>query len=98
MCLDVRVPAGTTVWARVNGVSSTARVERLLAGGKSGHLRHEIDSPAWLFHRAPREQELLWNLDLEDFSPTLEAGDFVYVRVRQKNNQWAWGSPVFCRE
>lgn len=95
--LDVSMPRHGTVRARINGVETEADLERLLAGGKSGHLRHEIDSPAWLFHRAPEEHELIWNIELPDFTPTMQPGDFLYLRVRQTNNQWAWGSPIFCR-
>ncbi|MFP4565082.1 MAG: DUF3604 domain-containing protein [Spirochaetaceae bacterium] len=97
VCLDVRIPPDAKIWARVNGVYTETTPERLLAGGKSGHVLHEIDSAAWLFHRLPAEWELNWDLDLADFTPTLRAGDSVYVRVRQQNNQWAWGSPVFVR-
>jgi hypothetical protein len=97
VCLDVRLPRDARIRARVNGVSSETTPERLLSGGKSGHVRHEIDSSAWLFHRAPQPWEFHWDLDLADFTPELAAGDFVYLRVRQQNNQWAWGSPVFVR-
>ena len=95
--LLVDVPLDAKIWARLNGVRSETTVERLLSGGRSGHLRHEIDSPAFLFHRAPTEGEYRWNTALEDFAPTLAPGDFAYLRVRQQNNQWAWGSPVFVR-
>lgn len=96
--LEVEVPPETRVWAEINGVRTETTIERLMAGGKSGHLRHEIDSPAWLFHRVPEEHELYWNLDLGDFTPDMRPGDFFYLRVRQENNQWAWGSPIFCRD
>jgi hypothetical protein len=97
VCLDVRIPPEAKIWARLNGVYTETTPERLLAGGKSGHVRHEVDSAAWLFHRLPTQDELMWDLDLADFTPDLRAGDSVYVRVRQQNNQWAWGSPVFVR-
>ena len=97
VCLDVRVRPDSVVWAELNGVRTETTVERLLEGGKSGYLRHEIDCPAWLFHRAPREEEFHWELELDDFDPDLAAGDFIYLRVRQQNGHWAWGSPVFVR-
>ncbi|MFW5786579.1 MAG: DUF3604 domain-containing protein, partial [bacterium] len=97
VCLDVQVRPDTVVWAELNGVRTETTVEGLLQGGKSGYLRHEIDCPAWLFHRAPREEELHWELHLDDFDPILAAGDFIYLRVRQQNGHWAWGSPVFVR-
>lgn len=97
ICLEIEAPPETRVWTELNGVKSQTRLERLMVGGKSGHLRHEIDSPAWLLHRAPEEWEYTWHLELDDFTPELESGDYVYLRVRQQNNQWAWGSPVFVR-
>lgn len=97
VCLDIEAPVDGTVWARLNGVYTETTVERLMAGGKSGHLRHEIDSQAWLFHRAPEPWELFWETTLDDLIPSLEPGDFLYLRVRQQNNQWAWGSPIFVR-
>jgi len=96
--LDVRLPRNARVWARINGVETETDVTRLLAGGKTGHLRHEIDSPAWLFHRVPEEYELFQKLDLPDVTPNMQPGDFLYLRVRQGNNHWAWGTPIFCRE
>jgi hypothetical protein len=97
VCLDVELQPETKIWATLNGVYTETTVERLMAGGKSGHLRHEIDSPAWLFHRAPESWEFLWRTSLDDALPELQAGDFFYARVRQQNNQWAWGSPIFVR-
>jgi hypothetical protein len=97
ICLEIEAPPETRVWTELNGVRSQTTLERLMAGGRSGHLRHEIDSPAWLLHRAPQEWEYVWRLVLDDFTPDMERGDYVYLRVRQQNNQWAWGSPVFVR-
>lgn len=96
VCLEVKMPRKGKIRANVNGVPVETSVARLLAGGKSGHLRHEIDSPAWLLHRMPEEWELYWQLR-EESLPELTAGDFLYLRVRQQNNQWAWGSPIFVR-
>jgi hypothetical protein len=96
VCLEVRMPQNGMIRATVNGVPVETSAERLLAGGKSGHLRHEIDSPAWLLHRMPEEWEIYWTIR-EESIPELEPGDFLYLRVREQNNQWAWGSPVFIR-
>ncbi len=97
VCLDVRMPRNGRIRTRVNGVDAETSLERILAGGKSGYVRHEIDAPAWLLHRAPEAWEFSWQMRLDDFRPELAAGDFVYLRVRQQNNHWAWGSPIFVR-
>ncbi|MFP4536573.1 MAG: hypothetical protein ACLFNP_12670 [Spirochaetaceae bacterium] len=96
VCLEVEMPRNGKVHGTLNGTTVETTMERLIAGGKSGHLRHEIDSPAWLLHRVPEAWELYWTIR-EDAVPELAAGDFLYTRVRQQNNQWAWGSPVFVR-
>lgn len=96
VCLEVEMPRNGKVYGTLNGSRVETTVERLITGGKSGHLRHEIDSPAWLLHRVPEEWELYWTIR-EDAVPELAPGDFLYTRVRQQNNQWAWGSPVFVR-
>jgi hypothetical protein len=51
--------------------------------------------PAFLLHQAPREEEYLWNLTIDDPPPNLAPGNFIYLQVRQKNSQWAWGSLSF---
>jgi len=81
------------VWAEINGRRVVLPLERLLRGAHSGNLG-DIDSPAYRFHRAPLPWEFDWSLALED---TGSARDTYYVRVRQKNDQWAWISPVFLR-
>ena len=96
VCLEVRMPRDAKIHATLNGTAGETTLDRLLSGGKSGHVRHEIDSPAWLFHRVPQQWEYRWEIE-EECVPELSPGDFLYVRVRQQNNQWAWGSPVFVR-
>lgn len=58
------------------------------------HAGGAIDSPAYRFHRAPLPWEFEWTLALDDAG---SGPDVYYVRVRQKNDQWAWSSPVFLR-
>lgn len=93
MCLEVEMPLGASVEAVLNGQRVSVPLRRLMAGAKSGNLG-EIDSPAWRLHRAPLPWEFLWNISLDDAD---DAPAFYYVRVRQKNDQWAWSSPIFVR-
>ena len=93
MSLGVEMPREGTVWAELNGTRVQLPLERLLAGARSGNLGG-IDSPAYRFHRAPLPWEFEWTLALDD---TGSGPDVYYVRVRQKNDQWAWSSPVFLR-
>ena len=94
MCLEVKMPRGAKVWAELNGHRIEMPLEDLLAGARSG-LLEGLESTAWRLHRAPSPRE--WRVDAE-FEETLAPGDSIYVRVRQANDQWAWSSPIFCRE
>ncbi len=93
MCLEVEMPQNGSINAILNGKRKAIPLERLLRGAKTGHLGG-IDSPAYRFHRAPRANEFQWSFEWSD-SDDAEAQ--YYVRVRQKNDQWAWSSPIFLR-
>ncbi|MEM7144243.1 MAG: DUF3604 domain-containing protein [Verrucomicrobiota bacterium] len=95
MCLEVAMPKSATVYAVMNGVRAEHTLEELMVGARSGSLDH-TDAPSWRFNRAPRPEELNWRFEFEDEDGTGE-GNY-YVRVRQRNDQWAWSSPVFLRE
>jgi hypothetical protein len=56
-----------------------------------------IESHAWRINRAPQEHELYYNLAFDD-TEDLRSGDTYYARVRQKNDHWAWSSPIFVRD
>jgi hypothetical protein len=93
MFLEVEMPADGNVEIELNGRKECVPLKRLIEGALSGHLGG-IDSPAWRLHRAPLSEEFIWHTELEDEGAE---GDFYYVRVRQKNDQWAWSSPVFLK-
>jgi len=95
MCLEVEMPAHGNVEAVINGQTVAIPLKRLLGGALVGDTQG-WHSPAFRFHRAPQQWEYRWQLSLSDG----EAGspgsrDVYYARVRQKNDQWAWSSPVF---
>jgi len=64
----------------------------LLDGALSGNLG-PIDSPAYRFHPLPRAADWQWTGEVT--LGAVAAGETVYVRLRQKNGQWAWASPFF---
>ena len=67
----------------------------LVEGARSG-LIDGLGSNAWRLNQAPLPHEL--NAQVEFTDPSGENGDYYYVRVRQRNDQWAWSSPIFCRD
>lgn len=91
VCLHVEVPRTAVVQAVFDGKSVRWPIEALIQGARTGQLGN-IDSPAWRFHRAPLEHQWHWSGTWVDEGPS---GANYYIRVRQRNDQWAWASPVF---
>lgn len=90
----VRVTPDAVVEADLDGERVRVPVTRLLEGALSGNIG-PIDSPAYRFHPMARPQAWQWHGTVS-LAP-LEAGETVYVRMRQTNGQWSWASPFFCR-
>jgi hypothetical protein len=93
MCLEIETSLNVIVYAVINGKTWEWPLTTLIEGARSD-LTEGIESPAIRIHRAPLPEELSWKCLLEEDS---QDGDFYYVRVRQKNEQWAWSSPIFVR-
>lgn len=97
LCIEIDVPLDASVEAVLNGKKERISVIRLVAGAKSGNLG-EIDSPAYRFNRLALPSELNWHGRFENKDTAGDKdfpNDFYYMRVKQKNDQWAWSSPVF---
>ncbi|MDY6866990.1 MAG: DUF3604 domain-containing protein [Chloroflexota bacterium] len=92
MCLHIAFAPDAKIQTKLNDHTITLPIERLVQGAYGRPLSN-IDSPAYLFHRLPQEQELHWKLTLED--GISEPHDFYYVRVVQDNGQMAWSSPIY---
>lgn len=92
MCLEVEMPRAASVHAVLNTKPVEIRLSRLLEGACPGYLEEGI-SPAYRFERAPLPWELKWTVSHEDCAG--KGSDAYTVRVRQKNDQWAWSSPIF---
>ncbi|MCB1088425.1 MAG: DUF3604 domain-containing protein, partial [Verrucomicrobiae bacterium] len=93
ICLEVDMPPEAEVYAEWEGGSVSFPLRALIHGARSG-LTAGLESPAWRWHRAPLPQEWQFRASLP---VELAEGDWIDVRVRQTNDQWAWGTPVFCR-
>lgn len=93
ICLHAELPPDSAVWAEFNSRRVDVPLARLLEGAWTGNLG-KIDSPGYRFHRAPLPWEFDWQLRWSDHVRTPSARDVYYLRVRQKNDQWAWSSPI----
>ena len=91
VCLEVCMPRNATVWADLNGKRVSWPLAALMEGARSGVMK-DIDSPAWRFNRAPEPNQWKWSGEWEDDGGK---GSTYYMRVRQRNDQWGWCSPVF---
>jgi len=94
VCLRVVMPLQANVVMTLNDWSIHVPLRRLVEGAYADYTG-SIDSPAFRLHRAPSTWEYRWSISFEDEHADGEPA-FYYVRVRQKNDQWAWSSPIFC--
>ncbi len=94
MALEVEMPVNGQVIAELNGKTVVYPLRELLAGGRAGYLGGFITA-AYRFHRCPLPEEYEWHITFQDTATGTQGYDFYYVRVRQKNDQWAWSSPIW---
>ncbi len=93
LCLEVRGDHATSIDATVNGQRVCMPLADLSSGDRSHHLGGFV-SPAIAFHRAVPEREYAARFTLDHRSVGADT-DAYRVRVRQRNDQWAWSSPIW---
>jgi len=94
MCLEVDMPAAGNVYAILDGKRIEFPLRDLIAGARSNTMEG-IESNAWRMHHAALPHELNYHVEFVD--DDANQGDTYYARVRQKNDQWAWSSAIFCK-
>jgi len=92
--LEVEMPVDGKVIANFNGKKVEYTLRQLLTGGRAGYIGGFV-SAAYRFHRAPKTEEYEWRITFQDAAEKTRGYDFYYVRVCQKNGQWAWSSPIW---
>jgi len=93
VALEVRGDDATYLEATVNGQRLRVPLRDLSEGHRTHHLGGFV-SPAIAFHRAVPESEYAARFALPHRTGPVET-DAYRVRVRQRNDQWAWSSPVW---
>lgn len=93
LALEIEGDGETRLLADVNGQAVDVALAELRHGPRAGLLDGFV-SPAWQLSRAVPEVEYAWRWRWHETDPSPDARSY-YVRVRQKNDQWAWSSPVF---
>jgi hypothetical protein len=91
--LEIEGDDRTRVVASVNGRELAYALSELRRGPRTGYLDGFV-SEAFQLSRAVPEAEYHWSWQVEDRGEA-DRRDFYYVRVRQKNDQWAWSSPIW---
>jgi len=91
--LEIEGDGRTQVVASINGRDLAYSLSELRQGPRTGYLEGFV-SEAFQLSRAVPEVEYRWSWQVDDRADA-EARDFYYVRVRQKNDQWAWSSPIW---
>jgi len=94
MMFEVEMPLAGKVMADFNGKNVEYTLCELLTGSRAGYIGGFV-SAAYRFHRALMPEEYEWHITLKDIATEPKCYDFYYVRVCQKNGQWAWSSPIW---
>lgn len=91
--LHLLAEADTTIAGAVNGAEVHLRVAELAHGSRAFYTGGFV-SPSFVFHRATTEAEYRYQFELRH--EQVGAGrEWYYARVRLRNGQWAWSSPIW---
>lgn len=91
--LTVNASENTKIQARINGQDILQPISELLHGACSFYTSGFV-SPSYVFHRAVPANEYRHSFTIAHQGEGRQR-DWYYVRVRQRNGQWAWASPIW---
>jgi hypothetical protein len=91
--LDVGMRLSDRLNLTVNGRRISHPMQELLAG-TYGHFTTDFPSPAIRIHRAVPATEATFETEFQDDAPERPT-DYYYARLRQRNEQCAWITPVW---
>lgn len=83
----------TAIHVLANGREHSVRLGELISGSRTFYLGGFV-SPAICLHQAVPSSAYTHRFAFLHRSSSAER-DWYYVRVRQRNNQWAWSSPIW---
>jgi hypothetical protein len=93
VCLEILGEEGTQIKGRVNDRQAQVALGELRHDSRVGYLGGFL-TPAYCFHRAVPKAEYSCHTSLQHQGDG-RGRDWYYVRVCQKNGQWAWSSPIW---
>ncbi|MGJ3237559.1 MAG: DUF3604 domain-containing protein [Anaerolineae bacterium] len=91
--LEIEGTPETLFQMTFNGHTQEVCLDDILTGARTFYTGGFV-SPAVCLHRAVPQSEYHHQFTLTHQQETNER-DWYYVRVRQRNNQWAWSSPIW---
>jgi len=94
--LDVEMPYSAIIKASVNGRNFEHTLAELIEGQRSHLVGGYLDVAVSFFHAAT-EAAFTLRGSLVDSHPENDT-DYYYLCVRQKNNHWAWSSPIWVSQ
>ncbi len=94
--LDVTMPKSGKITADFNGKQFSYTLDELLHGTKSNFMIGWL-SEAIQFHRAAPEKAFTIDYAIEDNKAEKDT-DYYYVRVRQRDNNWAFSSAIWVNK
>lgn len=93
MSFEIQGDGDTLLNATINDVIYQHRLSELFSGSRTHYLGGFV-SPAICFHRAVPQSEYKHQFSIDHFRRPIRR-DWYTVRVKQRNNQWAWSSPIW---
>ena len=93
ICLTLAGDGQTAIVATINGRQVRVTLDELARGGVSGNLGGFL-SAAYHFHRAV-DRAACRGASTHTHRAATPGRDWYTVRVRQRNEQWAWSSPIW---
>jgi len=96
MSLEIEASPNTKIVATINGKPYEQSIAELLNGSITYYTGGFV-SPAICIHRAIPRSEYCTEFTFSHQNEPKER-DWYYLRVRQRNNQWAWSSPIWVEK
>lgn len=91
--LDVEMPRSAKIVAEFNGHTYEHTLDELLTGARAHFLRGWLSEAIQFEHAAPESAFCVGHYMIDDSAA--RDTDYYYVRVRQRDGQWGWASPIW---
>jgi len=91
--IEIEGTPETVLFMMINGKQEELCLRDLMTGSRTFYTGGFV-SPALCLHQAVPQSDYQHHFTFTHTNLTSER-DWYYVRVRQRNNQWAWSSPVW---